>query len=127
MEIIANLRKEKYWVLVPSNKTSTWVLTETNNYIKWMNEHLNEKCKEVKNPELTATYKTANELLDKFESMMSDSEVKYMQCWIRSRRIPTPQLLIKDHKSPKEDGTYPTRLLILATCLPRADSSAVPS
>ena len=82
LEIIANLRKEKDWVLVPSDKTGTWVPTETKNYIQWMNEHLNEKCKEVKNPELTATYKKANEILAKFESMMSESEAKYMKCWI---------------------------------------------
>ena len=80
-----------------------------------MEEHLNEKCNEVKNPELTATYKKANELLAKFENMMSESEAKYMKCWIQSRRIPTPRLSIKDHKAPREDGTYPTRLLIPAT------------
>ena len=46
---------------------------------------------------------------------MSDSKVKYMQCWIRSRCNQKPPLLIKDHTAPKEDGTYTTRLLIPAT------------
>ena len=89
--------------------------TETANYIKWMNKHLKDKCREVNNPELTATYTKANELLAKFEGVVIESEFTYIPCWICSRHIPMPRLLMKNHKDPKEVGSYPTHILISAT------------
>ena len=55
-QVIKELRHDKDWVLVPSDKTSAWVPTQAENYINWMNEHLRDKCKEVNNPELAVIY-----------------------------------------------------------------------
>ena len=115
-EIIRNLRKEKDWVLVPRKKTGTWLPTETENYIKWMNKHPEDKYREVKNPELTATYTRANELLAEFRRYDQQGRIQiHAICWTRLRRIPTPWLLIKYYKDTKEDVSYPTNILIPAT------------
>ena len=47
--------------------------------------------------------------------MMNEGESKFIETWIATRRIPTPRLLIKDHKQREDDGNFPTRLLIPAT------------
>ena len=46
---------------------------------------------------------------------MEEGEYEYLLHWIGSKKVPTPRLLIKDHKKPMEDGGYPTRLLVPAT------------
>ena len=46
--------------------------------------------------------------------MLSDNEYAFLLEGIESKAIPTPKLLIKDHKKKTNDG-YPTRLIIPAT------------
>ena len=46
--------------------------------------------------------------------MLSDNENAFLLEGIESKAIPTPKLLIKDHKKRTNDG-YPTRLIIPAT------------
>ena len=53
------------------------------------------------------------------EGILSESEYNFIKETINSRAIPTPKLLIKDHKKQNEDGTFPTRLVVPATNLQR--------
>ena len=46
---------------------------------------------------------------------LSKKEAKHIAKMIKSRSIPTPKLLIKDHKKPNANGEFPTRLVIPAT------------
>ena len=80
-----------------------------------MHKHIDEKCKMITHERLTSTYKEANALLSKFSNLMNEGESKFIENWIATRRIPTPRLLIKDHKQREDDGNFPTRLLIPAT------------
>ena len=82
--------------------------------MKEMHRHIGDKCKVITQERLTSTYKEASLLLIKFEPLMMKSEVEFIERWLATRRIPTPRLLIKDHKD-RIDGKYPTRLLIPAT------------
>ena len=59
--------------------------------------------------------KNTNELLSKLRGILSRGKFEYIKYWVHSQRILIPQLLIKDHKDPNEDGTYPTHLIVPAT------------
>ena len=80
-----------------------------------MEGHLGKSCKVIEDAHLTATYKAAGELLERFRSMMDDGEFAYLDSRIKTRQVPTPRLLIKDHKPRQSDGHYKTRLLVPAT------------
>jgi len=49
------------------------------------------------------------------EEVISEDEAGFITETIKSRDIPTPKLLIKDHKTMKPDGSFPTRLVVPAT------------
>ena len=57
----------------------------------------------------------ALELLESLEDVMSEDEYYYVKESILSKAIPSPKLLIKDHKEINDDGNYPTRLVVPAT------------
>ena len=48
------------------------------------------------------------------QEALSKAEFKYIVAALESRAIPTPRLLIKNHK-PRRNGEYPTRLVVPAT------------
>lgn len=45
---------------------------------------------------------------------MSHGEHRFLQTWIRTRKIPTLALTVKDHKPPNADGNYPMRTIVSA-------------
>ena len=57
----------------------------------------------------------AIDLLEDISDIVSDNERNYIKECIDSKAIPTPKLLIKDHKDLDEEGNYPTRLVVPAT------------
>ena len=54
-------------------------------------------------------------LFQDYRPFMEKGEQDYVKSWIKSRDVPTPRLLGKDHKDRKEDGFWPVRLVIPAT------------
>jgi hypothetical protein len=56
----------------------------------------------------------ASDFLDSIAHLLSRDEKKYIEHSIHSRALPTPKLLVKDHKPPK-GGDLPTRLIIPAS------------
>ena len=46
---------------------------------------------------------------------MSEDEYYFVKESLNSKAIPSPKLLIKDHKEINDDGNYPTRLVVPAT------------
>jgi len=55
-------------------------------------------------------------LHDKVElGVLSDKEESFIRQTIESKAIPSPKLLIKDHKNPDTEGNFPTRLVVPAT------------
>ena len=49
-ETLKDVRKEKDWVLAPTNKTNRWMLTKTSDYISWMQNHIDKACNAVRVP-----------------------------------------------------------------------------
>jgi len=47
--------------------------------------------------------------------ILSDKEESFIKQTIESKAIPSPKLLIKDHKNPNNEGNFPTRLVVPAT------------
>ncbi len=56
-----------------------------------------------------------NELLEGLEDIMSEDEYYFVKESLNSKAIPSPKLLIKDHKEINDDGNYLTRLGVPAT------------
>ena len=56
----------------------------------------------------------AQELLAEMRDMMSKKEVEFIERSLKTKAIPKPKLLVKDHKEKKASGDYPTRLIVPA-------------
>ena len=109
------LSQEKDWVLVQTDKTQEWIAVHLENYFDWMETHITKFCKEILHDRLTNTFNEANLLLNKFKNLIDDGEFTFIENWLATRRVPTPMLLVKDHKDKGDDGNYATRLLVPAT------------
>ena len=114
-ETLLKLKKEKDWTLVPTDKTNGWIGMEVRKYIEKMNDHITKKCVEVNTEYLKEVEVNAQDLMKKHKHLMDDRESNYLEQWIGSKQIPTPRLLVKDHKEKNSDGEFPSRLLIPAT------------
>jgi hypothetical protein len=56
----------------------------------------------------------ALELLEEKRDILSDKEAEFLYQSINSKAIPSPKLLIKDHKKADENGDFQTRLVVPA-------------
>jgi hypothetical protein len=57
---------------------------------------------------------SGKELLDDLEGLMGKKEYTFVKQSLLSKKIPTPSLLIKDHKKASLMGEFPTRLVVPA-------------
>ena len=71
-----------------------------------MNEHLATSSVQVPCDRILKIHFQAQQ---EFECLGDDGFLS-----LKGKAIPTPSLLIKDHKKPLADGTFPTRLVIPA-------------
>mgnify|MGYP001787478984 FL=1 len=110
------LRNKADQVVVPTDKTNSFRTVSKSNYSKWVISHLAKNAKEVPRSQLTDVQKLAFDILrDKTElGIFSDKEEQFVQQTIQSKAIPSPKLLIKDHKNPDSEGNFPTRLVVPA-------------
>ena len=102
-------------VVVPTDKTNSFRTIETEEYINWVTKHLNKSAITSSHERIKEIFKDANELLLGIEDLLSENEYHFILETINSRAIPTPKLLIKDHKKKDSDGNFPTRLVVPAT------------
>ena len=108
------LREDKENVVVPTDKTNRLVLVPTGDYADWTIKHLHKDAKTIQRSQLTEIYVQAKDYAERLrETTLSDGEYQYLRGTINKRAVPTPQLLVKDHKKKKE-GLFPTRLVIPA-------------
>jgi hypothetical protein len=84
-------------------------------YLEWVRVHLDEAATEVSAEKLQSIFDEAFELLDDVGDFLSDDERGFIEETLKTRAIPTPKLLIKDHKAMDERGNYPTRLIVPAS------------
>ena len=50
----------------------------------------------------------------KYKDMLSEKEFVFLQKNLLTKTIPTPIIIIKDHKKANEQGEYPSRLMVPA-------------
>lgn len=102
-------------IAVPTDKTNSFRTMTTNEYIRQVTTHLNERATEIQRPKLVEIYEHCVELLEFTETIASDNEQAFLVEKVKSKAIPQPKILIKDHKNPDSDGTFPSRLVVPAT------------
>jgi hypothetical protein len=102
-------------VVIPTDKTNSFRCIHIRDYQDWATKHLLKNGKEIPRSKLVEVLDEANELLESLDDVMSEDEYSFVKESLNSKAIPSPKLLIKDHKFVNDDGTYPTRLVVPAT------------
>ena len=107
--------KDMEEVIIPTDKTNSFKVILLQDYKRWVLETLETDAREIELKKLTETLKKAEQLLMEIDPIISPNEFYFVKDFLKTRAIPTPKLLIKDHKDPNDDGSYPTRLIVPAT------------
>ena len=102
-------------VVILTDKTNSFQTISLQDYKKWVLCQLEEKAKVIDGDKLDTIYEEATALLTSFEGCLSEKEFNFVKYSLKSKAIPTPKLLIKDHKTKNDNGEFPTRLIIPAT------------
>jgi hypothetical protein len=109
------LGEDRLNAVVPTDKTNLFKLVKKKDYITWVGKHLEEAAVEVSADKLVSTFDRAEELLDDLGDFLSDKERGFIEDTMKSRAVPMPKLLIRDHKERDEMGKYLTRLIVPAS------------
>ena len=96
------------------DKTNAYEVVEKRDYMRWVREHLEKNARKVSRNLLSNIFNEALALALANRSTFSRAEFNYVIGILESRSIPTPRLLVKNHK-PLHNGEYPTRLVVPAT------------
>jgi hypothetical protein len=102
-------------MVIPTDKMNLYKVINKEKYIEWVLDHLKTDAIEVSADKLIKIHEEGNELLLKFGNTLSEKEMGFVEEMLDSRAVPTPKLLIKDHKPMNEKGEYVTRLIVPAT------------
>ena len=77
-----------------------------------MKKQLDENCEKIDRSLLLDFENSAFEKIEEFMPYLSKSEFSFMIGSVKAREVPTPYILIKDHKAIDENGCYPTRFIV---------------
>ena len=64
-----------------------------------MMESLNKNCVKIDTKYLERVEAGTLILFQDYKPFMAEREQGYVESWIKSRDVPTPRLLVKDHKN----------------------------
>ena len=67
-------------------------------YKRWVSDHLQKAADLALRPKVMALYENANLLLEKVKLDLSVKEEEFVRQSLATRAIPSPNLLIMDHK-----------------------------
>jgi hypothetical protein len=102
-------------VVVPVDKTNSFRLVDSKDDIRLLKAHLNDLAKKVSRHHLMDVLQSGQDLLGEMEGMVGEKEVEFVKQSLLSKQIPTPSLLITDHKKPcSTTGEHPTCLIVPA-------------
>ena len=116
-EIICNLLiklKNLNEVVIATDKTNSFQTVTIEKYKDWVEEHLETSAKEIDIKRIIEIFDLAIEMQEKYKDLLSDQEYLFLQKNLLTKNIPTPKLIIKDHKKQNEQGEYPSRLIVPA-------------
>ena len=88
---------------------------EKDKYKNLVKEHLKQSAREIERGRVSEICEDANVLVDAIGFKISKNELGHINESLKTKAIPTPKLLIKDHKKMSNMGKFPTRLVILAS------------
>eukprot|EP00957_Ditylum_brightwellii_P120758 9211285-Ditylum_brightwellii.AAC.1 len=98
------------------DKTNNYVTVALNEFHSWVTKQLDKNAVEIKMKDIVKIHGEAESFVSKMQHMLTKNEQDFLKEGIASKTIPQPQLLVKDHKEPNNDGSFPTsRLVIPAT------------
>eukprot|EP00957_Ditylum_brightwellii_P149552 11388378-Ditylum_brightwellii.AAC.1 len=103
------LREESDKIVVPTNKTNAHLLVNLANYNRWVDNHLKEVAIKIKRADIVHLHQEAMTYAESLQAILNAGEYSYLMEGLKSKAIPEPQLLIKDHKE-KMNNEFPTRL-----------------
>ena len=109
------LRADPTSVVVPTDKTNSYQLVSLQLHVDQVQHHLQLHGKAILPARLVEVQNQAWTLLEDIKPILSPKEAQFIDQSIKSKAIPTPKLLIKDHKDPDALGHYPTRLIVPAS------------
>jgi hypothetical protein len=84
-------------------------------YKKQVEKYLSANAKEITRVRVVEIHTESYEMLESMSIRLSKKEVEFLTERIKSKAIPSPKLLIKDHKDPDENGCFDLRLAVPAT------------
>ena len=114
-EVISNLLTalmNSNHVVIVTNKTNSFQTVPIEKYKDWVEEHLETSAKEIDVKIIIERFNLATETQEKYKDMLSEKEFVFLQKNLLTKNIPTPKLIIKDHKKANEEGEYPSRLIV---------------
>jgi hypothetical protein len=70
-----------------------------------------------------------NAIIDDIKHLCSDGETDFLQSWVKTEKIPSVHLSVKDHNPVGANGRHPTRLIVSANnftqCLSKLASKSI--
>jgi hypothetical protein len=129
LERLRALAEDPNWSVVQSDKSGQWLPIHINDYIADMEVHLTRYCKEIPCANLDSIHRDTNPIMDDIEHLCFDGETDFLQSWVKTKKIPSVRLSVKDHKLVKANGRHPTRLIVLVhnftQCLSKLASKSI--
>ena len=80
-----------------------------------VNEQFRYSSKEIERDKLRDIFEKSRKLWNEVGFQLSKSEVGHINESLNTKSIPTPKLLIKDHKNANTNGKFPTSMVIPTT------------
>mmetsp|Transcript_59900 Transcript_59900/g.71327 ORF Transcript_59900/g.71327 Transcript_59900/m.71327 type:complete len:290 (-) Transcript_59900:549-1418(-) len=102
------------FVVIPTDKANSYRLIPLKECITRMEEQLEPMADEILVKGLKRILNDAEETLKTFENYLGRDEKAFIERTLKTKQIPSSELLIKDHKA-RKNGQFPLRLVIPTT------------
>ena len=109
-KLLINLRNSNE-VVIATDKTNSFQVVPIDKYKMWVEEHLESSAKEIRVKIIIEIFDLAMEMQEKYKDILSEKEYTFLTKNLLTKNIPTPKLIIKDHKKMNQQGEYPSRLI----------------
>jgi hypothetical protein len=112
--LLQQLSEDPNWTLVQSDKTGQWIPIRIIDYIADMEIHLHRYCNKIDQLQLDRIYKDTTAIVKEIEDYCSDGKANFLRSWVKTKKILSVCLSIKNHKPLQPNGRHPTHLIVSA-------------
>jgi hypothetical protein len=102
-----SLMNDTHLVVVPTDKTNSYKIILRPMYISWVDNILQSDARVISKLDLSDIHKTCEDKLNLLDKVLSKGKFSFIKETIKSKKIPTPTLLIKNHKDKDSFCDYP--------------------